>query len=186
MLLLNIYSFQKSRANSQLVSVPDVISFCMLFHVVTNHACKYLAAGLRQVIERYLLLLVKSSVFGNSNVRPCVSQSDSPSGCSNHLLKHFNIALHVPLNFFHQKFCTPSIPGADQFFRLLTVWCNFFSVIVNSCTFATFCLIFFATVFVHFRCGVLVWSSQIPAQNSSNFYIPGTFPFSCFVPCVFL
>ena len=29
------------------------------------------------------------------------------SGCSNHWSKHLDIALNVPLNFFHQKYCTP-------------------------------------------------------------------------------
>ena len=94
-------------------------------------------------------------------------------------LKHFNIAPHVPLNFFHKKLYTLLIPGADQFFRFLTDSYNLFSVIVNSCIFVTFCPVFFAAVFIHFRCGILVLSYQIAAQSSSNFSILGTFPLLC-------
>ena len=50
----------------------------------------------------------------------------------------------------------------------------------------TFCPIFYASVFIHFRCGLLVLSSHILTQNSSNFSILDTFPFSCFVSCIFL
>ena len=133
------------------------------------------------LVKISLSCILKYSVFGNSTVRPAVSQSGISSGCSNHWLKHLDIALHVPLNSFHQNFCTPSIPGVDQFFCILIVWCNFFSVIVNFCTVASFCPIFFATVFMYFHCGVLVLSYQIPAQNSSNILILGTLPFSWFV-----
>ena len=41
---------------------------------------------------------------------------------------------------------------------------------MNSCTFATFCAILFATVFIHFRFGVLVLPFQIPAQNFKFFH----------------
>lgn len=77
--------------------------------------------------------------------------------------------IHVPHNFFHQNFSTIDY-GEDKFFGSLTVLCNFILVIVNSCPFVTFYPIFFVAVFIHFCCGVLVLSSQIPAQNSSNFF----------------
>ena len=133
------------------------------------------------LVKTSLSCILKYSVFGNFIVRPAVSQSGISSGRSNHWLKHLNIALHVPLNFSHQKFLTPLIRGADEFFCILIVWCNFFSLIVNFCTIATFCPIFFATVFMYFRYGVLVLLYQIPTQNSSNIFILGTLHFSWFV-----
>ena len=56
-------------------------------------------------------LSLQSYFFGQA-----VISSDGPI----HWLKHFNIVLHVPLNFFHQKSLSWSILGEDQLFHILT------------------------------------------------------------------
>ena len=70
------------------------------------------------------------------------------------------------------------MPGADQFFHILIILYNFSSVIVNSSTLITFARIFSTTVLIYLLYGVLVSSSQMPAQKSTNFSISGTVP--CF------
>ena len=158
----------------------------MLFHLVTNHDGKYLIVGTETGNWMIISLIGKSSVFGNTKVCLCISHPGILSGCSIHCLRHLNIALHVPVSFFHQKLCTLLIPRVDQLFRFSTALYNFFSVIMNPCTFLIFCPIFYATLFNHFLCGVLVLSAHIPTQNFSSFSILSTFPFSYFVPRVFL
>ena len=72
--------------------------------------------------------------------------------------------------FSTKNYVLHQIHGADQFFRFLT-FVIFFSMTLSSCTFVTFCSIFFVTMFIHFCCGDLVLSSQIPAHNPSIFSI---------------
>ncbi len=121
----------------------------------------------KQVIGRYSFSSLISSILGNNTVLPCVIHSGIRSGRSIHSLKLLTSAFQVPLSFFHQKFCIPSIPGADQFFLF---------VIVNSSILVTFALFFSATVLIYRLCEVLVSSSQMPPTNSTNFSIPGTSP----------
>lgn len=129
---------------------------------------------LRQLMGKWFFPSRKSSVFAINTVRPCVRKSGISSGFSIHWFKHLDIALYIPLNLLNHKFCTLTIPVTDQLFHFLTFWCNFFSVIMNFCTFITFCPIFFVTVFIRLRCEVLVGLSQILAQNLSAFLILGT------------
>ena len=126
------------------------------------------------------MLPATGTFLSSSCVLPCHMLFD------NHRMLLLCFFVGYSLHALPHYVTTRSIPEADQFFRFLTALYNVFSVIVNSCTFLTLCLIFFANVFIHFCCGVLVLSSQIPVQNSSNFSILGTFPLNCLVPCVFL
>ena len=123
-------------------------------------------------MRRYSLSLLKSSNFGSRTGLPYVT----------HLLKLLTNALHAPMIFFHQKFSITQTHCADQLFLFLIVLCSFFSLMVNTYTLFTFSLKLFAVVFIHFHCGVLVLSSQIPSQKSSikKGSIFSTFPFFLF------
>lgn len=55
----------------------------------------------------------------NIHLQSPVSHSGILSGSSIHLHIALPSACQVPLSLFHQNFCSPSMPGADQFYLFM-------------------------------------------------------------------
>ena len=122
-----------------------------------------------------------SSIFGKRTVLPKVTHSGMPSGSSSQLFIVLSKAFQVPLNFFHQKFWIPSIPGEVQFFLLFITFLMVSSLISISCI----SLIFFlnsSLIFSIYGCSIVIFSSShIPPQNSTNLSIARGSPLNSFV-----
>ena len=117
------------------------------------------------------------SVLGIKTVLPSIIHCTNFSGSSTQLFIVANIGSHVLLNFFHQKFCIPSTPGADQFFLFFIVCFNNVNLNSTSSTSFTLILISSAIFSIHGSSGVCSFFSQILPQNSTNFSIFGSSPF---------
>ena len=85
-------------------------------------------------------------------------------------------AFWVATSFFHQNFCTSSVPGAIPLFLLLTSFFSFFVSLSNSFITKTFLPSNLFTSSIQSTFGVLSFSSQTAPQNSTNFSISDIFP----------
>ena len=163
-------------------TTPSCLSSQILFNSVcsriyfTINSVNFLHEVFKYVIGLQFVSSIRSLVSANKTILPVRHHPVILLLSENSLLNALSKSFCVTTSFFHQQFCTPSIPRATQLFLLLFSFVSFSVLMSNSFITVTFSPSHLLTSSIQGIFGALSFFSQMPTQNLMNFSISGIFP----------